>query len=154
VFYCKKFGHISANCRNNKINHFKKNKQPKKEHPQRSVPSVSRYKNSFMGIVSYVMILVIKVLIVGPMEQGVEIISTKDLNIFLHFLGTLDVMFVIMWAIRPRIAKLPMCFRKSNQRKKVMQSQSVKKPNKNMHAKDQPHKIWRRKEQQITPTKN
>ena len=34
-----------------------------------------------------------------------------------------------------------------------MQIRSVKSPNKNVHAKDQPHKIWKRNEQQITPTK-
>ena len=48
-FKCKKFGQILANSRNNKINNFKKNNQPKKEYPQRLAPLVFRYKNLFYG---------------------------------------------------------------------------------------------------------
>lgn len=48
-FSYQKFGHISANCGNNKINHFKKNMQPMEEHPQRQVPSVLSYKNLVYG---------------------------------------------------------------------------------------------------------
>jgi len=99
-----------------------------------------------MVIVAHALILAIRLFTARHM-QGIKIKSTEDIKLFLNSLITLDVLCVAIFAIRPRIENFPNCYRRSIQKEENMQGQPHKK-------KDQHMKVWRRKEQQHTPTKN
>jgi len=134
------------------INNFKKNKKPK-EDTQILVPSSFRYKKFLYGYCFLCNDFGHKR--VDSRTYGVRSRNqiSKRYEHFPTLVGHIRCYVCETVGHKAKDCKIPMFFMQSNKRNKFMQSLLVKKPNMNVHAKDESHKIWRRKEQQEFPLK-